>query len=143
MLPCRGRGANGLGEAVSVHPDSAVGALHVAGLERRFADEEGVEDHAEGPDVYLVRVACLALEDFGCDVVGCAAYRFLSFALEVDLGSEAEIAKLDFHFVAEEEVAQFQIAVDDLSLVEVLEPIEDLEGVGLDFEFSESFSSFN
>ena len=88
-----------VGERVDVGPDLLVGRLHVRSLEGRFADDQGVDDHAEGPDVHLVAVADLALQDFRGDIVRRAADRLLLFALELDARGQAEVAQLDLHLL--------------------------------------------
>ena len=47
-------------------------------------------------------MASLALEDLGSDVVRRAANRAFFLPVEVQLGSQSEVAQLDFHFVVQE-----------------------------------------
>ena len=54
-----------LGELVGVHADLLVGGLDIAGLEGGLADEQCVDDDAQGPDVDFVAVAGSALQNFG------------------------------------------------------------------------------
>lgn len=48
------------------------------------------------------------LEDFGCDVVGCAADGFLLLSVVLESGGKAKISQFDFHIFVEEEVAEFE-----------------------------------
>ena len=71
--------------------------MHVAGLERRGAHQQGVDDDADGPHVNLVRVPATlgAGENLGGDVVGSAANRRLALVGALDAAREAEIANLE------------------------------------------------
>lgn len=51
-----------------------VNVLDVFRLEGRFADQEGVEDDTDTPDVYFERMTSFGVkENLGCDVVWCPA----------------------------------------------------------------------
>ncbi len=56
------------------------------------------------------------------NVVGSSAECSLPLSVVVDLGGEAEVPQLDLHLIVEEDVAQLQVPVDDLVLVQVLAP---------------------
>lgn len=43
-----------IGEGVAVHANFFVSSFHVRRLERWFADDQSVNDDAEGPDVDLI-----------------------------------------------------------------------------------------
>ena len=85
---------------------------------RRFAHKECVEDAAQRPDVHLVAVALLA-EHLRGDVVGGPAQGLLPLPVIVHLGGQTEVSDLALHVVVEEDVAQLEVSVDDLVLVEV------------------------
>ena len=102
-----------LREAVGVHTDALVGRLHIGRLEGRLTDDERVDDDADGPDVDLVRVALLAFEHLGSDIVRSTANSALALAIKLELGSEAEVTDFDLHLVVEEEVAEFEVTMDD------------------------------
>ena len=89
-------------ERILVSLDSSVRGLDIRGLERRLANYQGVNDDAQRPDVYLVGVACPALQHFRCDVVRCSANGPLLLAVKIELGGKTEISQLDLHLVVEE-----------------------------------------
>lgn len=89
-------------ERILIPLDPSVRGLDIGGLERRLADDQGVNDDAQGPDVYLVGVTCSALQHFRSDVVGRSANCPLLLAVKIELGGETEVSQLDLHLVVEE-----------------------------------------
>lgn len=81
-------------------------------------------------------------EDFGGDVVGRSAKRLLPFALVLDFGGETEVSDLDVQFVVEEKIAEFEVAVDYMVLMEVVDAGEDLFHVEACFGFGYDFPAF-
>lgn len=90
---------NVIWERILVSLDSRVRGFDVSGLERRLTYNERVEDDAEGPDVYFVRVACSALQHFRCNVVWSTANSPLLLAIEIEFGSQTEVSQFDLHLV--------------------------------------------
>lgn len=86
-------------------------------------------------------MSALALQNLWRDVVRCATNGALFLSVVVQLGSQAEIAKFDLHLVVKEQVTQLQVSVDDPVRMEVLESMDDLQSVALNFQFMESFAS--
>jgi len=86
-------------------------------------------------------MARLALQDLGCNVVGSAADGFLFFSLELEFGGQSEVSQLELHAVAEEEVAQLEVSVDDLVAVELLKTADDLEDLALHLHLGQAFAS--
>jgi hypothetical protein len=62
------------------------------------------------------------------NVVGSSAECSFPLSVVVDLGGETEVPQLDLHLIVEEDVAQLQVPVDDLVLVQVLAPQQYLTG---------------
>ena len=81
-----------VGERVAVLPDSAVRGFDISRLERRFTYDERVNDDAQGPDIYLVRVATLAFENFWGNIVWSSTDCSLLFSIKVELGGESKVA---------------------------------------------------
>ena len=70
------RKASGGGDAIVVVLYLAVRRLDVARLKRRLANQHGIEDAADGPNVHLKAVAALSpIQNLGGNVVGRAAQR--------------------------------------------------------------------
>lgn len=137
--------------------DSGVGVFQRLSLEGRLADQQRVHDAAQRPDVHFEAVAFLS-QHLRRDVVRGAAERAFAFALVVHLGGQTEIADFDLprekmffqsprgrttsdciylHGIVQENVAQLQIAMDDLVVVQVLDPVEHLLHVIAGFRFGD------
>ena len=100
-------------ERIAVLADAPVSCLHVGRLERRFSNNERVDYDAQRPNIHLVRVAALAFEDLGGDIVWRTANRALLLTIKVKLRGKAKVAQFDLHLVVEEEVAEFEVTMDD------------------------------
>jgi hypothetical protein len=85
----------------------------------------------------------LALQNLGCYVVGRATNGLLLFTVVLEFGGQSEITELNFHIFVEEEVAQFEIPVNDLVLVQVPQGVDDLRQVALHFDFGEALPSLD
>jgi len=81
----------------------------------------------------------LFAQNLGGYVVGSSTQGLLTFSSVVNLGGEAKISNLDLHAVVEEHVAQFQIPVYDLVVVQVLTAQEDLVNKISRLRFCDSF----
>ena len=79
-------------------------------------------------------MATLALQHFGRDVIRRSANGALFLSVEIEFGSQAKITQLDLHLVVEEQVAQFQITVDDAMRVQVFESVDYLYCIALHLE---------
>ena len=85
----------------------------------------------------------LLLKYFRCDVVGCATYGSAFLVLEFELGGKTKVACLHLHLVVDEEIAQFQVAMDHAVLVHVLDGLQDLLGVALHLKLTESLAALD
>ena len=147
-----------VGEGVRVRSDSLVRGVHVRRLKRRRAHEQRVQDHPDRPHVHLVRVSAsfTSGQHFRRDVIGRPADGGLPLVVAIEATRESEIANLQtapgggFLEVGvrtrsraslveprggEEEVSEFEVAVDDAVGVEVRDGGDDLARVTRDFSF--------
>jgi len=141
-----GRDFNVARKAVLVVQNALVRALDVFGLVGRFANEHRVQDDAHGPDVDFEGVSPLgfvALNDFGCNVVGRPANGFALFVLVLDARREPEVTHFDVHVAVEKQVAEFEIAVNDVLVVHVPCRLQELSHVIGRFRFGHSFAAFD
>ncbi|GMR43685.1 hypothetical protein PMAYCL1PPCAC_13880, partial [Pristionchus mayeri] len=67
------------------------------------------------------------VEHFRSHIIGSSAERLLSLSLVIDCSRQTEVAHLQTHFRVDEDVAQFEIAMNHFVQVEVLHRIGDLE----------------
>ena len=78
-----------------------------------------IHDDTQAPEIDLVGVPLLALEDFGGDIVGRTTNGTLPLPIEFEFGCQTEVTYFDFHFIVKEEVSQLEISVDDSMRVQV------------------------
>ena len=74
--------------------DFSIGILQGLSLKWRFADQQGVQDATNRPDVDLVTVTSLA-ENLGCDVIRSTAQRSLSLAIKFNVCGQSEVTDFD------------------------------------------------
>lgn len=86
-------------------------------------------------------MAIFAFEHLGRDVVRSPANRAFALAVKVELGRQAEVAELELELFVDEQVAQFQISMDDSVLVQVLERVDNLLCVIHDLELVQALAS--
>jgi len=84
-------------------------------------------------------VTTFAFQYFRCNLVGSAADGFLLLAVELQLGRQSEIGQLELHLVREEQIAQLQVTVYNLILLQVPKSTQHLQDLALHFYFSQSF----
>lgn len=121
--------------------DPQVSLFDVTGLKGRRANEHGVDDYAEGPDIHLIRVPSATLKDLRGNIIWCATNSSLFLALVLETGGKPEIADLNLHFFGEKQVAELEVPVDDVVLVEVLKPFDDLARIAFDLELIEPLAA--
>ena len=112
-------------ECVRVRLDLPVGQLHIRRLKRRFAYQQGVQDHAERPDVDLEAVPSAA-QDLGCDVVRRSCDLSFLLAIVHELHSKPEVPNLQVHVLVDEEVAQLQVTVHHVLAVKKGQTVQQL-----------------
>lgn len=82
----------------------------------------------------------LVVQYLGGDVVGGSAFGLLPLAWVGEFGCQSEIADLDLQLLRQEQVTQFQVPVDYLLLVKVLDGFGQLSHIVLGFDICESFA---
>lgn len=127
-------------ETVTAGFDAIICQFDIAGFKWRLADEQSVGDHPDAPDINLVRMALLVVKDFWGNVVWSPTFSFLPLAFIGHFGCQSKIADLDLQLFGEEQVAQFEITVDDLLALDVLNGESKLAKVVFGFDISESFA---
>ena len=88
-------------------------------------------------------MATLRLEHLRRQVVWCAANCAFAFSLVKNLGGQAEITDLETHAVSEEEIAKFEIAMNDFPRVNVLDALDQLIDVVASFDLVQALPSLN
>ena len=85
-------------------------------------------------------MALFTFEDFRSNIIRCTTNRSLPFSIELKFGSEAKVADFDFHLIVQEEIAQFEVSVDNSMRMQVFDGITKLCHVALYFQFMESLA---
>lgn len=106
-------GVHGFGEREGALLDLFVSVLDIFGLERRASVDQSVNDDSDAPHIDFITVP-LRLQYLWSDVIGRSADGLLLLPVEVNARGQSEIPDLDVHMLVEEQVAQFQIPMDDL-----------------------------
>mmetsp|Transcript_24713 Transcript_24713/g.55003 ORF Transcript_24713/g.55003 Transcript_24713/m.55003 type:complete len:303 (-) Transcript_24713:463-1371(-) len=107
------------GELIVTNP--LVSGLHIRRLKGRLPDEHSVKDHTQGPDVHLVGVALLSLQNLRSNVVGRATDGALSLSVVLQLGCQPKVSHLQPRVSIEEEIAKFEVPVDHSLSSKILE----------------------
>lgn len=134
------------GKFVLVGQNPLVGGLDVLGLVRGLADEGGEADDAHGPDIDLEGMSTLllvAVNDLGSDVVGSAADGLALLVGAGQAGGQTKVSDLDVEVLVEEEVAELEVAMDDVDAVHVSDGVKELLHVVLDLRLRESLPSLD
>ena len=129
------------GKFVLVGQNPLVGGLDVLGLVRGLADEGGEADDAHGPDIDLEGMTALllvAVNDLGSDVVGSAADGLALLVGAGQTGGQTKVSDLDVEVLVQEEIAQLEVAMDDVDAVHVSDGVQELLYVVLDLRLRES-----
>ena len=92
------------GIAVLLNP--VVSCFDISSFEWRLANYECVDYYSQRPNVNLVRMTRLTLENFRSDIVWSATNSAFSLTIKVYLGSQPKVAHLNFHFVVDEQIAK-------------------------------------
>jgi hypothetical protein len=111
-------------------------------LERWLANYESVQDNSNRPRVNLEAVSVILVEEyFRSDVVWCPADGLLTFTRALNQGCQPKVSHFDVHVGIEEEVAKFQVTVNDLVCVHVVTCAKKLNHEETSFWFCEAASA--
>lgn len=110
---------------------------------RYLPNKKRVNDNSKRPHINFIGMSIFSFEDFRRNIIGRTTNGFLLFTFEFNLRGKAKITKLENHVITKEEVSEFEISMDDLIRVEVLECVNDLEHVDLRFEFRDALTSLD
>ena len=104
-----------------------VDSLDVLCLKWQMSDDESVEDDTNGLCINFETVAIGSVEkDFGGDIIGRSTNSLLLFPRVLDESGKTKVANLDVHVHVKEDVAEFQVAVDNLVVVHVVAGTKEL-----------------
>lgn len=115
-------------------------------MERRSADSERVCNNPDCPQIDLFVVTLTLVEDLWSQIVRSAAHGGPSLDVHVlatdKQSGQAKVTHLDVHVVVEEEIPGFEIPMDNIPRVEVLDGTADLDHESTDLGHGETFSLF-
>ena len=121
--------------------DSSVRSFHISCLERRLSNDQSVDDNSKRPDIDLVRVPTLSLQNLRGNIIRSTANRSLLLSVEIEFRCKTKITELYLHLVVQEEISKLKISMNDPMRVQILEGLNDLESVALDFKLMKSLTS--
>jgi hypothetical protein len=117
---------------VSASQDLQDESLHGIGVKSMFESDHLVEDAPQTPNIRFL-VVRLLLTDLGREVVRCANSCLRTVISVLEDPGNPEISNFDGSLLSHENVLSFQVSVEDLLVVNMLngeghlnEPIEDL-----------------
>ena len=85
----------------------------------------------------------LVLKHFRCKVIRCSTDCLLALTFVINLSSEAKVTDFELHTLGKEEVAQLEITVNDLALVDIFHTFNQLLDVVASFELVEALTATN
>jgi len=109
-----------LQKAILICKYPPISTLHILGFVRRLAHQHRKANNAHAPNIHLEGMSMLffiAFNDLGGNVVGRAADGLALFVRGIDATGEAKVSHLDVHGFAQEQVAELQITVNDIAIV--------------------------
>ena len=121
--------------------DSSVRGFHISCLERRLSNDQSVDDNSKRPDIDLVRVPTLSLKNLRGNIIRSTANRSLLLSVEIEFRCKTKITELYLHLVVQEEISKLKISMNDPMRVQILEGLNDLESVALDFKLMKSLTA--
>jgi len=110
--------------------DELIGVRDVVRFERRNTHQKGVKDHSYAPDIDFIAVS-MTQDDFWCDVIGSAADASFLLILELHASGQSEVPELDIKLLAEEYIAELEIAMQNFSAVQVCHSLDNLHNESL------------
>lgn len=115
-----------------------VDRLDILRLERWAANNKGVQDDTNRPCIHLKAVAISGIKkDLGRDVIRRPTYGFLPLSGVLDQSSKTKVAHFDIHIRVKEQVAEFEIPMDNLVRVHVVACANKLDHEEARFRLSE------
>lgn len=115
--------------------------LYFYRLKGRSAVQHCVKNDTDRPEVNLIAVAICVLENFGCQIVRGTTDSFLALTLVKDLGCKAKITDFKLHALCKEQIAKFEISVDDPLAVDILYSLHQLVDIVASLNFMKALSS--
>ena len=88
-------------------------------------------------------MAVLVLKHFRCEVVRRSTDCLLALTFVIYLSSEAKVTDFKLHTLGKEEVAQLEVTVNDLALVDIFHTFNELLDVVASFELVEALTTTN
>ena len=118
-----------------------IGLFYFYRLKGRSAVEHCVKNDTDRPKVNLIAVAICVLENFGCQIVRGTTYSFFALTLVKDLSCKAKITDFKLHALCKEQIAKFEISVDDPLAVDILYGLHQLVDIVSSLNLMKALSS--
>ena len=134
---------NMLREGKCACSDLFVSLLHIRRLKRWSSNQHGVADDSNSPHVYVVGVASVGFENFGCEIVWSSTNCSLLLTCVENLCSKTKISNLQAHAVSQEKISQFEVSVNNFPRMDILDSIDQLENVVASFDLMKAFATLD
>ena len=104
-------------ERILISLNPIVCGFNISSFKRRFANDQGVNDDTEGPNVDFIGVTSATFQHFRSDIIRRTTNSPFLLSIKVQFCCEAKVSKFDLHFVVNKEVAQLQIPMNNPMLM--------------------------
>ena len=105
--------------------DSLQSFIFIFRLERWLAKQHRKTDDSNGPEIHFIWVTERTWHNLRCQVVESPTNTDFLLISELQFGGFAEITDFDLHGFVEEDVGEFQITMNDLILMHVINSLND------------------
>ena len=103
--------------------------IFILRLERWLAKQHRKTDDSDGPEIHFIRMTERTWHDLRCQVVESPTNTDFLLISELKFGGFAEITDFDLLIFVEKDVGEFQITMNDLILMHVLNSLNDLNDI--------------
>mmetsp|Transcript_27605 Transcript_27605/g.64811 ORF Transcript_27605/g.64811 Transcript_27605/m.64811 type:complete len:211 (+) Transcript_27605:3275-3907(+) len=143
---CIVRNINMFRETVHVRHDSLVCCLHIFGFVRRFANQTGIHDYTDRPNINLKRVTTsspITLDHLRGDIIWRSTDSLAYLVRRFQLRRQTQISNFNIHIPIKKKIAKLQVSMDDELIVNILCCFQKLPHEKRSFLFGQTLTTFD